>query len=132
MATEKVLRIAEFEAGMSIEAEYENPRDNSGSLHLNLRQDSDNYVLHFYPRWGPNKLVLNSKEGGTFGKQETSDGYDYTDGAKVCVKFNAEPDFLKIYINGKFIHQFNYRGLKSDSIKDINYAWKGDPAKAGR
>ena len=122
MATERLLKIVDFEVGMSIEAEYENPRDSSGSIHLNLRKDSDNYVLHFNPRWGPNKLVLNTKEDGKFGKEETSDGYDYTSGAKVHVKFSAEPDYLKIYINGKYIYQFNYRGsMKSDSINFISY-----------
>ena len=132
MATEKVLQIVDFEVGMSIEAEYENPRDNSGSIHLNLKKDSDNYILHFNPRWGPNKLVLNSKEDGKFGQEETSDGYDYTPGAKVHVKFYAEPEFLKIYINGKFAHQFNYRGsMTFDSIKDISYKWAGDPYRAG-
>ena len=51
MATSKVLRIVDFEVGMSIEMEYENPRDKTGSLHINLRKDSDNYVLHFKPVW---------------------------------------------------------------------------------
>ena len=33
MATEKVVKIVYFEVGMSIEAEYENPSDSSGSIH---------------------------------------------------------------------------------------------------
>ena len=131
MTTARVLRVVDFDVGMSIEAEYENPRDNTGSLHLNLRKDQDNYVLHFNPRWGKNKLVINSKEGGTFGSQETADGYDFAPGAKVTVKFLAELECLKIHVNGKQIHQFNYRGLKSDSIKDIYYKWEGDPYRDG-
>jgi len=131
MTTARVLKVVDFDVGMSIEAEYENPRDNTGSLHLNLRKDEDNYVLHFNPRWGQNKLVINSKEDGTFGNQESAGGYDFAPGAKVTVKFFAESEFLKIHVNGKQIHQFNYRGLKCDSISDISYKWEGDPARAG-
>ena len=65
MTTARVLRVVNFDVGMSIEAEYENSRDNTGRLHLNLRKDEDNYVLHFNPRFQEKILVLNSKEGGT-------------------------------------------------------------------
>ena len=54
-----------------------------------------------------------------------------THGAKVHVKFIADFEYLKIFLNGKHLHKFDYRGLlKTDSINDISFKWEGDAAKA--
>lgn len=126
--------------GASIIVAYENPRDSPGSIHLNLMKDDDNYVLHYNPRWGQNKIViLNSKEDGKFGQEERIDGYNFQYGATVFVKFVAESDKFRIFIYNDTMDKsladvmttFSYRvPLTNTVIKKVKFKWEGASAGA--
>ena len=119
-----------FDIGMSIEVEYENPRENSGSIHLNLVQDDFNYFLHFNPRWGSSKvLILNSKQAGGFEKEVRLHGYNFALGQRVRIKFVAESTQLRVFQNDEHLGNFDYR-MPCSTVKKVKFSWKGNAAKA--
>ena len=128
-----------LKVGNYIEVGYENPRSSPGSIHVNLLKDDHNYALHFNPRWGSNAtLVLNSKEDGKFGEEKKIDGYKFSYGATIFVRFLAETDHFNISVYTDTINKdkpnlstkFYYRGIKNTDIKRVTFRWVGDPAGA--
>ena len=120
-----------LQVGTLIEADYYNPTG-SGRIMFNFRQDSDDIVLHFNPRFDSNVLVLNTKTGGNWGKEERPNGYDFSYGIRVKVKIYADNDNFKIFINDKFFYQYKYRGMTSTQVKKVEFSWSGDDATAAQ
>ena len=92
-------------------------------------QDDDNYFLHFNPRWNDNVLVLNSKENGSFGRQEQLQGYSFQLGTKIRIKFVVESDQCRIFQNDEYLGAFDNR-MPCNLIKKVRFSWKGDATKA--
>ena len=120
-----------MKVGTLVEADYYNPTG-SGRIIFNLSQDSNNIVLHFNPRFDEKVLVLDTKTGGNYGKEEKPDGYDFTHGIRMRVKIYADTENFKIFINDKFFYQYKYRGMTSAQVKTVEFVWQGDDAVAAQ
>ena len=116
-----------LQVGMYIEADYYNPTG-SGRIRIDLQRNSNDIAFHFNPRFDPNPnfLYLNTLEGGTWGKEQTPSGYDFSYGIRMKVRIYAGKDNFKIFINDKFIYQFKYRGIPCTEVREVQFLWIGD------
>ena len=123
-----------LQVGMYTEVDYYNP-NGPGIITINLRQDSDNTVLHFNPRFADdtsqNFLNMNTRANGDWvNKEGGPGGYDFTHGLRMKVRFYADTDSFKIFLNEKFLYRYKYiAGLTCAHVKIIEFKWgNGDDA----
>jgi len=120
------ISVEKFDVGMAIEVQYITP--DNGRPTLNLRDGSDNIVLHVNPRWDEQALVLNSKIGG-WGSEERPDGFDFSSGKMITIRVEAKAEHFCIVVNGKLIHAYKHR-LPVDSVCKADWDWNGDSKEA--
>ena len=120
------ITVDKFNIGMAIEVTYITP--DNGRPTLNLRDRSNNIVLHVNPRWEERVLVLNTHIGG-WGGEERPGGFDFSSGVPITVRVEAKPEHFVILVNGKVVHNYRHR-LPVASVCGAEWGWKGTNKEA--
>nr|XP_045235249.1 galectin-7-like isoform X1 [Macaca fascicularis] len=85
---------------------------NAGRFHVNLlcgeEQDSD-AALHFNPRLDTSEVVFNSKEQGSWGREERGPGVPFQRGQPFEVLIIASDDGFKAVVGDAQYHHFRHR-----------------------
>lgn len=123
----KVVHVPSFEAGMAIEVRYVTP--NNGRPTMDLRDGSNNIVLHVNPRWDQNAFVLNTLQNGQWGTEERPGGFDFSSGVPITIRIEAANSGYVILVNGNVVHHYNHR-LSVSSIRKIHFHWGGAESQA--
>ena len=118
--------VERFEVGMAIEVKYLTP--DNGRPTLNLKDRSDNTILHVNPRWEERALVLNSHING-WGREERPGGFDFSSGVPITVRVEAKPEHLAIIVNGNLVHNYRHR-LPVASVYKADWSWNGHRKEA--
>ncbi|KAM6972548.1 lectin, galactoside-binding, soluble, 2b [Aplochiton taeniatus] len=74
------------------------PNSDASTFAINLGHDSDNFALHFNPRFHNGTIVCNSLSGGTWGDEQQEGCQPFQAGAenKVTVNFNMDQFHIKL------------------------------------
>ncbi|XP_068108982.1 galectin-1-like isoform X2 [Hyperolius riggenbachi] len=75
------------------------PKDSPGFA-INVGKDSNNFALHFNPRFDQNgdtkKTILNSLQGGVWGAEEKKDVFPFKQGAETTVFFKFQGNSITV------------------------------------
>ncbi|XP_032982963.1 galectin-7 [Rhinolophus ferrumequinum] len=86
--------------------------DKAGRFHVNLlcsdEKDAD-AALHFNPRLDQSVVVFNTKERGTWGKEERGHGFPFQRGQPFDVLLISTKEGFKVVVEDSEFHNFHYR-----------------------
>ncbi|KAM7059529.1 galectin-7 isoform 2-T3 [Molossus nigricans] len=86
--------------------------DKAGRFHVNLLcsdQEGAEAALHFNPRMDESVVVFNTKEGGTWGKEERGRGLPFQRGQPFDLLLISAPEGFKAVVGDSEFHLFRYR-----------------------
>ncbi|XP_041723329.1 lectin, galactoside-binding, soluble, 2b [Coregonus clupeaformis] len=65
---------------------------------INIGHDSDNFALHFNPRFDNGQIVCNSLSGGSWGDEQKDGHFPFQDGEqfKLVLNFTNEQFYIKL------------------------------------
>ncbi|XP_014037346.1 galectin-2 [Salmo salar] len=73
-------------------------KSGASSFSINIGHDSDNYALHFNPRFSHEHIVCNSLSGGSWGDELKEGHFPFQDGEqfKLVLNFTNEQFYIKL------------------------------------
>uniref|UniRef100_A0A674AJ18 Galectin n=1 Tax=Salmo trutta TaxID=8032 RepID=A0A674AJ18_SALTR len=73
-------------------------KSGASSFSINVGHDSDNYALHFNPRFSHGHIVCNSLSGGSWGDELKEGHFPFQDGEqfKLVLNFTNEQFYIKL------------------------------------
>ncbi|XP_032984210.1 galectin-7-like [Rhinolophus ferrumequinum] len=85
--------------------------DKAGRFYVNLLCNEENgeAALHFNPRLDESAVVFNTKERGTWGKEERGHGFPFQRGQPFDVFLISTEKGFKVVVGDSEFHNFHYR-----------------------
>uniref|UniRef100_A0A8C7N885 Galectin n=1 Tax=Oncorhynchus kisutch TaxID=8019 RepID=A0A8C7N885_ONCKI len=73
-------------------------KSGASNFTINIGHDSDNYALHFNPRFNHGHIVCNSLSGGSWGDELKEGHFPFQDGEqfKLVLNFTNEQFYIKL------------------------------------
>ena len=122
-----MIKVPDFQVGMAIEAHYISP--DTGRPTLDLLDKAGNIIFHITPRMEEHVLILNTKIGDSWGKEERPRGFDFSTGVPITIRVEAHASHYKVLCNGELLHSFHHR-MPLTNIKKVMWKGAGSAKKA--
>ena len=112
------LKVESFAVGQCVEVDYTAPTTGRTTVQLSAAAGTIVLTADYRKKWGGNPstgkpwtniLILNSKIGGKFGKEQHVEGIETTPGSLMAWRICAKDKDFSIVLNGKELTTYAYR-----------------------